>query len=290
MDEIIKAVSEDGFVSVSVIDSRVMTERARQIQGSTPVVTAALGRTMAATSIIGSALKKPGASLTVRINGGGPAGNIIAVSDDEGNVRSFVQNPLADVPKKTSGKLDVGSVVGVDGTLSVIKDFGEKEPYSGATRLVSGEVAEDFAAYFAESEQIPSACAFGVLVDRDRSVLAAGGYIVQLLPGAPDGIIGAVEANVAATGYVTDILKSGGADDLLASVMSGFSPRLIDRSCVEYRCTCSRERFLRAVLSLDESELSDMRLKGEPIEVSCQFCDSVYIYDIEELRDDRENP
>jgi len=283
MDEIVKAISDDGFVSVSVISSRALVERARAIHNTTPVVTAALGRTLSAASIIGSALKKSGASLTVRINGGGPAGNIIAVSDNEGNVRGFVQNPAADLPKNALGKLDVGGVVGVNGTLSVIKDFGEKEPYSGATRLVSGEIAEDFAAYFASSEQVPTACAFGVLVDRDRSVLAAGGYIVQLLPGASDGVIDSVELNVAATGAVTDVLNNGGAEALLSSVMAGFSPRVIERSNVEYRCTCSRERFRNALLSLDKAELDDMRLKGEPVEVSCQFCEAVHVYDVAEL-------
>ena len=283
MDEILKAISDDGFVSVSVISSRALVERARAIHNTTPVVTAALGRTLSAASIIGSALKKSGASLTVRINGGGPAGNIIAVSDNEGNVRGFVQNPAADLPKNALGKLDVGGVVGVNGTLSVIKDFGEKEPYSGATRLVSGEIAEDFAAYFASSEQVPTACAFGVLVDRDRSVLAAGGYIVQLLPGASDGVIDSVELNVAATGAVTDVLNNGVAEALLSSVMAGFSPRVIERSNVEYRCTCSRERFRNAILSLDKAELEDMRMKGEPVEVSCQFCEAVHLYSIAEL-------
>lgn len=279
MDEIIKAISSDGFVSVSSISSAVLVERARNIHGSTPVVTAALGRTLSAASLIGSSLKKPGASLTVRINGRGPAGTILVVSDDTGNVRGFVQNPAADVPKKASGKLNVGGVVGRDGMLSVIRDFGEKEPYTGSSALVSGEIAEDFAAYFAASEQIPTACAFGVLVDRDRSVIAAGGYIIQLLPGATELIADAVERNVSATGAVTDVLRDGSADTLTQSVMSGFSPRIIERSGVEYKCTCTRERFLRAVLSLDKSEIDDMRREGKPIEVSCQFCESVYVFD-----------
>jgi len=283
MDELIKAISGDGFISISVISSKDLTERARTIHNTTPVVTAALGRTLAASSIIGSALKKPGASLTVRINGGGPAGTIIVVSDDEGNVRGFVQNPSADLPKNASGKLDVGGVVGKDGMLTVIKDFLEKEPYTGATELVSGEIAEDFAAYFTISEQIPTACAFGVLVDRDWSVLAAGGYITQLLPGATDGVIDALEQNVAKTGFATDILKDGGAEALLESVMSGFSPRILERCGVEYRCTCNRERFLAAVSSLDKSEIDDMKQKGEPIEVSCQFCQAVYTFNPDEL-------
>jgi len=277
-DEIVKAISCDGFVSVSAISSKHLTERARLVHDSTPVVTAALGRALAAASIIGSALKKPEASLTVRINGGGPAGNIIVVSDSNGNVRGFVQNPSADMPKKSSGKLDVGGVVGKDGMLYVIKDFGEKEPYSGASTLVSGEIAEDFAAYFAYSEQIPTVCAFGVLVDRDWSVLAAGGYVIQLLPGAPDGVIDAVEKNVAATGAVSDVLNECGVDCLLESVMSGFSPRVLERAQVEYRCSCSRERFLAAVMSLDRIELDDMKAKAEPIEVCCQFCDAAHVF------------
>ena len=283
MDEIIKAVSSDGFVTISVISSRELTERARNIHKATPVITAALGRTLAATSIIGSTLKKPDASVTLRINGGGPAGNIIAVSDSAGNVRGYVQNPAADLPKNAAGKLDVGGVVGKDGMLAITRDFGEKEPYIGTTELVSGEIAEDLAAYFAISEQIPSSCAFGVLVDRDRSVLAAGGYVIQLLPGAPDDVIDAVGRNVDKTGAVTDVLKVCGHDILLESVMSGFSPRILERSVVAYKCTCSRERFLVAVRSLDKSELDDIRRAGAPIEVSCQFCEAVHSFAPDEL-------
>jgi len=283
MDEIITAISSDGFVSISVITSRELTERARQIHSSSPVATAALGRTMAAASIIGSALKKPEASLTVRIDGGGPAGVIIVVSDYLGNVRGFIRNPGVELPKKPNGKLDVGRAVGKNGMLSVIRDFGEKEPLRSSVALVSGEIAEDFTAYFAISEQIPSACALGVLIDRDRSVLAAGGYIVRLLPGAPDGVIDAVEKNVAATGPVTDVLKNGGAETLLALAMNGFEPRILERRPVEYRCTCGRERFLAAVSSLERSEIDDMKAKGEPVEVICEFCDAVYYFDPGEL-------
>jgi len=285
MDEIIKAISGDGFVSISVIDSRDLTERARTIHSSTPVVTAALGRTLAAASLIGSTLKKPEASLTVRIDGGGPAGIIIVVSDHMGNVRGYVQNPLAEAQRKAIGKLNVGGVVGKNGTLTVIKDFCEKEPYSGSIALVSGEIAEDFAAYFTASEQIPSAVALGVLVDRDRSVQAAGGYVAQLLPGAPEGVIGALERNIAATGAVTDVLKCGTPETLLESVMSGLSPRILERCRVGYRCTCSRERFLATVLSLDESELDDIRRAGDPVETRCQFCEAVYTFEIDELAD-----
>ena len=228
-------------------------------------------------------LKKDSASLTVRINGGGPAGSIIAVSDNNGNVRGYVQNPAADLPKNAAGKLDVGGVVGKKGMLSVIRDFGEGEPYTGLVKLVSGEIAEDFAAYFAESEQIRTACALGVLVDRDRTVLAAGGYIVRLLPGAQDGIIDAVEENVKKTGAVTNVLAGGDANTLVQSVMSGFSPVIAYRQTVEYKCFCSRERFLSGISGLDRSEIEDIKRVGEPIEVTCQFCDAVYVFSPEEL-------
>jgi len=283
MDQIIKSISNDGYVSVSVISSQGLCECARVFHDTSPVVTAALGRTLSAASIIGSQLKKPGASLTVRIDGGGPVGSILVVSDNDGNVRGYVSNPHADAPKREDGKLNVGAVVGHDGMISVVKDFGEKEPYTGATRLVSGEIAEDFAAYFAASEQIPSACAFGVLIDRDRSVLAAGGYIVQLLPGASDELIDMVERNVKSTGSVSDVLCLGGAEALLDSVMSGFSPKVLERQRVEYRCTCNAQRFLSAVLSLEKSELDDMRSANVPIEVCCQFCDAVYNFSPEDL-------
>ncbi|MCL2126340.1 MAG: Hsp33 family molecular chaperone HslO [Oscillospiraceae bacterium] len=284
-DEIIRAISSDGFVSITAISSRGLTERARCIHGSSPVVTAALGRTLAAASIIGSSMKKEGASLTVRINGGGPAGSIIAVSDHEGNVRGYVQNPTADVPSIRPGKLDVGGVVGKTGMLSIIRDFGEGEPYTGAAELVSGEIAEDFAAYFAYSEQVPTVCALGVLVARDRTVAAAGGYIAQLLPGAPDDAIDIIERNVAAAGHVTGILDGSSVDALVDAVMVGLSPRVIERRSVEYRCSCSRERVLSAIAGIDKAEYEDMRQKGEPVEVTCQFCDTVYLFDVSELGD-----
>jgi molecular chaperone Hsp33 len=284
MDELIKAISDDGFVSIALITSRELTERARNIHKTSPVVTAALGRTLAAASIIGSDMKKDGASLTVRINGGGPAGSIIAVSDNDGNVRGYVQNPAADIPNKSNGKLNVGGIVGTNGMLSVIKDPGRGEPFTGSVGLVSGEIAEDFAAYFASSEQIPTACAFGVLVDRDRSVLAAGGYIARLLPGAPDHVIDVLEDNVATTGYVTDVLAGQGVEALMQKIMSGFSPRVLERRRVEYRCYCSRERVLSALSVLDKNEISEMKREEETVEVTCRFCDAIYNFDPDELR------
>lgn len=283
-DEIIKAISKDKFVSVAVINAKEMTEYARKIHNTTPVVTAAMGRMLSISSIVGSDMKKADASLTTRINGGGPVGTILVVTDSFGNPRCFVQNPKADLPKNAGDKLDVGGVVGRDGVLTVIRDLRGKEPYIGSTELISGEIAEDFAVYFAESEQVPSVCALGVLVDRDRSVIAAGGYLVRLLPGAPDGVIDRLEENVAKTGSVTEVLKQdGGAELLLQSVMNGFSPRILSRENVEYKCTCSRERFLSAILSLSKAELTDMKEKGEPIETSCQFCGAVHNFELDEI-------
>ena len=282
-DEIIRAISEDGFVSISAITSKNLTQRAMDIHKSSPVVTAALGRTLAATSILGSALKKPEASVTVRINGGGPVGSIIAVSDYEGYVRGYAQNPEVTIPNIKEGKLNVGGIVGTDGTLSIIKDFGENQPYTGSAELVSGEIAEDFAAYFTYSEQIPSACALGVLVDRGKSIIAAGGYIAQLLPGAPDGVIDRLEQNIENAGAVTSILASSDHENMLKLVMDGFSPRILERNFVGYKCFCSRERVLSAVFALGKAEIEEMREKGEPIETTCQFCDEIYVIAPEEL-------
>ena len=282
-DQIVRAISADGYVLISAISSRNLTERARIIHNSTPVVTAAIGRTLAAASIIGSTMKKDDASVTVRVNGGGPVGSIIAVSDSEGNARVYVQNPQADMPLNSSGKLDVGGVVGRKGMLSVIKDFGAGEPFVGSVELVSGEIAEDFTSYFAVSEQIPAACALGVLIDRDFTVLAAGGYIVQLLPGAEDGIVEILERNIAATGTVTNVLKDHSLEHLIFSVMADLSPGILEYISVEYRCSCSSERVMSVVSGLDRNEIEDMKKSGEPIEVTCQFCDKVYLIPPEEI-------
>ncbi len=283
MDEIIRAVSNDGFIQISAVSARDLTERARNIHKTLPVATAALGRTLAAASMLGHMLKAPKASMTVRVSGGGPLGNILAVADSDGCVRGYVQNPCVDLPKKPNGKLDVGAAVGRDGTLTVIRDLNLKEPYVGSTQLVSGEIAEDFTRYLYDSEQTPSAVALGVLVGRDQSVTAAGGYIASLLPGAPDGVIAALEKNVAEAGPVTAMLENGDAEDVIRSVLRGFEPKLLERQSVGYRCYCSRDRVLAAVASIGGDELEDIRRKGEPVEVTCQFCDVVYALTPEEI-------
>ena len=208
-DKLVRAISKDGMVKAVAVSTRELTERARQIHKTLPVGTAALGRTLAAASMMGNALKSEGSSLTLQIKGDGPLGKILAVSDNEGNVRGTVDNPAVDIPLRSDGKLDVGGAVGMDGTLTVIRDLNMKEPYVGSVGLLGGEIAEDLAAYFVESEQIPTACGLGVLVDRDQSVLTAGGYLIQLLPGAGEDIITMVEGGIYAAGPVTHASGEG---------------------------------------------------------------------------------
>ena len=283
MDEIVRAVAADGFIKMTAISSKNMVERARQIHNTTPVCTAALGRSLTATSIIGNMLKGEDQSVTVRINGGGPSGSIITVSDPNGNVRGYVANPHVDIPLKENGKLDVSGAVGTNGMLTVIKDLNMKEPYVGSVELISGEIAEDFTAYFYESEQTPSACALGVLVDVDYTVKAAGGYLIQLLPNAPEELAIQLEQSIFNTGPVTSVLENYSAEDLINLVLIGFEPEILERTEVEYKCYCSRERVRSAIASIDKADLEEMQNEGKPIEVTCQFCDAVYNFDPKEL-------
>jgi len=276
MDKRIQAISDDGLIKLTVVSVRDTVERARQIHRTTPVATATLGRSLAAAGMMGARLKGDKESLTLRINGGGPIGSIIVVSDSLGNVRGYAQNPQIDLPKRPDGKLAVGDAVGRDGLITVTKDFGFGDPYVGSTNLVSGEIAEDVAAYFVESEQVGAAVALGVLVDRDQSVLAAGGYIVELLPGAPGETLAALEQNIADTGAVTDTLKDYELEALVDKVLAGFMPRILEESPIEYRCYCSRERVQNALQSTGEEALREMAGSGEDTVVTCQFCDQVH--------------
>lgn len=285
MDKLVRAISSDGLVQAVAVSTRVMTERARNIHTTLPVATAALGRTLAAASMMGNALKGEGASLTLQIKGGGPLGTVLAVSDPEGNVRGYVQDPHVDIPLRPDGKLDVGSAVGCDGNLTVIKDIGMKEPYIGSVQLLGGEIAEDLAAYFVESEQIPTACALGVLVDRDQSVKVAGGYIIQLLPGANEDTIVKVEGGVMAAGAVTGLLeKNDDPEAMLREVLSDFDIEILETSPIEYRCYCSRDRVERALISLGKEELEGILAEQGGCELTCQFCDEVHRFSADELR------
>lgn len=283
MGEIIRAVTKDGFAKISVIDGQDIVEKARQLHDLTPVATAALGRTLCATSILGDLLKEENASVTSRINGGGPIGTMIAVADSEGNVRGYVDEPHVDLPLREDGKLDVGGAVGTNGMLTVSRDLGLKEPYIGSTKLVSGEIAEDFTQYFVESEQVGAACGLGVLVDTDRTVKKAGGFLVQLLPDAPELTIKQIEYNVATMGTVTEILEIGGVYELIQRVLFGLEPEILEKRTAEYRCTCSRERVQRAIESMGTENLKEIYDSDEAAEVCCHFCCTAYKFEHEEI-------
>ena len=235
-------------------------------------------------SMMGNMLKNEDGSVTLRIRGGGPLGSLTAVSDSVGNVRGYVTNPAVDVPRKAHAKLDVGAAVGCDGELTVIKDIGMREPYVGSVQLVGGEIAEDIAAYFVESEQIPTACALGVLVAPDQTVQAAGGYLIQLLPGATDEVISAVERGIAKVGAVSAKLDQGISPlDLLHEVLGEFELDVLETTPVEYRCQCSRERVSRALISMGKQELESLIHDQGSAELTCQFCDKVYNFSKKEL-------
>ena len=283
-DQLIRAISQDGLIKVSAVSTRDLTERARQIHKTLPVATAALGRLLAGTSMMGNALKEEAASLTLQIKGGGPLGTLLAVSDHEGNVRGTVENPAVDIPLREDGKLDVGTAVGNQGTLTVIRDLRMKEPYVGSVGLLWGEIAEDIALYFVESEQIPTACGLGVLVDRDQSVLSAGGYLVQLLPGAGEETAERLEASLRAAGPVTELLKADpDPEALLHAALPGLALEVLEKRPIAYRCDCSRERMERALISLGREELRAMIDEQGSAELTCRFCDNVQRFSREEL-------
>ena len=283
-DQLIRAISQDGLIKVSAVSTRDLTERARQIHKTLPVATAALGRLLAGASMMGNALKEEAASLTLQIKGGGPLGTLLAVSDHEGNVRGTVENPAVDIPLREDGKLDVGTAVGNQGTLTVIRDLRMKEPYVGSVGLLWGEIAEDIALYFVESEQIPTACGLGVLVDRDQSVLSAGGYLVQLLPGAGEETAERLEASLRAAGPVTELLKADpDPEALLRAALPGLALEVLEKRPIAYRCYCSRERMERALISLGREELRAMIDEQGSAELTCRFCDNVQRFSREEL-------
>ena len=282
-DCLVRAISKDGFVNAVAVYTRGLTERARQIHHTSPVATAALGRALAACSMMGNALKDNGASVTMQIKGDGPLGTILTVSDSEGNVRGYVQNPAVDLALREDGKLDVGTAVGHSGTLTVIKDLNMREPYVGTVDLLGGEIAEDVAAYYVESEQVPSACALGVLVDTDKSIKAAGGFIVQLMPGAPEEYIDRLEENIFMMDQVTTVLDEDGAEALFGQVLKGFEHHVVSTEPIEYRCYCSRERVEAALASIGSDALAELAQDGKDISVGCQFCGTEYTFSPAEL-------
>lgn len=285
MDQIVRVIAKDAPIKAVAISGTALVERARAIHDTWPVATAALGRLLMGASMMGNMLKGEDNSLTLRVRGGGPLGSLTAVSDSEGNVRGYVQNPAVDVPRKAHAKLDVGAAVGCNGELTVIKDLNMKEPYVGSVQLVGGEIAEDIAAYYYESEQIPTACALGVLIAPDQTVQTAGGYLIQLLPGAKDEVISAVERGIAEVGAVSAKLDEGISPlELLRQVLNEFDLEVLETTPVEYRCYCSAERVSRALISMGREELSSLIEEQNGAELTCQFCDKVYRYTGEDLK------
>ena len=283
-DYLVRGMSMDGFVKVVAIRSTELVRRGAQIHGTTPNATAALGRCLTACSMMGNMQKVENGSMTLQIRGGGPIGTITCVSDPTGNVRGFVSEPLVPLVEKYPGKLDVGATVGTDGTLTVIRDLQMKEPYIGSVPLVTGEIGDDITAYFAHSEQTPTACALGVLVDRDQSVKVAGGYLLQLLPGAPEETIDALEQGIKRAGSVTAMLEQGMTpEDMLGQVCGDLGVLFMETTEVEYRCYCSRDRVTSALISLGKEELGQIMQEEKTFPVECQFCDTIYRFTPEDI-------
>lgn len=284
-DRIIRATCRNAGIRVIAIDARELVERARQIHNTTPLATAALGRTLQAASMLGAELKGLGSSITMQFKGDGPLGTITAVSDSSGNVRGYLQNPGTDLPLNELGKLDVGRGVGREGSITVMKDLNMKEPFVGTVPLSNGEIAEDVASYLTHSEQVPSAVALGVLVDRDRTVRSAGGYIISVLPDVTDKEIIRLSEAIEGAPPVTTMLNSGmKLEEIIALVLNGFEVNILEVFPVEYRCYCSRERVERALISMGKKDLGEMAAEQKTIETTCQFCDKVYTFTSEELK------
>ncbi len=284
MGKLFRTITSDGLVMATAVDTTDIVARAEEIHKTSAVSTAALGRLLTAASMMGNMLKGKDDTITLRIAGDGPIGSIIAVSDSNGDVRGYVTNPVVELPLNSKGKLDVGGAVG-NGNLYVLKDLGMKEPYNGLVPLVSGEIAEDITSYYAISEQIPTVCALGVLVNPDLSVKAAGGFIIQLLPAAGDDTAELVEKGLAELQSVTTMLSSGKTPlDMIKLALKEFEVETLYEQDIYYKCNCSEERVKSALVSLGEKELDDMSKEMPEIEVKCHFCEKTYKFSPEEIR------
>ena len=275
----------DGFVKAVAIRSTDLVGEAARIHRTTPNATAAFARALTAATMMGNMQKTENGSMTLQIKGGGPIGSIVCVSDPVGNVRGYVYEPNVPFEEKYPGKLNVGATVGTDGTLTVIRDLQMKEPYVGSVPLVTGEIGDDVTAYFAQSEQTPTACALGVLIDTDCSVKVAGGYILQLLPGAPEEIIVKLEEGIRRAGAVTPMLEQGMTpEDILGQVCGDLGILFLETTEVSYKCYCSKERVEAALISLGRKELTEIMEEGKPFPVECQFCDTIYTFTPEDIK------
>jgi molecular chaperone Hsp33 len=290
MSYILRGTSKNHGIRIFAADTTSMVEEARRLHNTSPVASAALGRALTASSIMGIMMKGDNDKLTLSINGKGPLGTIVCVADSKGTVKGYVSNPLVDIPSRADGKLDVGSAVGINGLVTIIKDMGMKEPYTGQYPLVNGEIAEDLTAYYAYSEQQPSAIALGVLVDVDYSIKAAGGFIVQLMPDAEEKDIDILEKNLSQITSVSHLIDDGKTpEDLINLVLKDLEPIIYEKIPVQYKCDCSRERIEKALISIGKKDLDEIINEDKLAEVSCHFCNTVYHFNEAELIDLRKS-
>ena len=290
MSYILRGTSKNHGIRIFAADTTSMVEEARRLHNTSPVASAALGRALTASSIMGIMMKGDNDKLTLSINGKGPLGTIVCVADSKGTVKGYVSNPLVDIPSRADGKLDVGSAVGINGLVTIIKDMGMKEPYTGQYPLVNGEIAEDLTAYYAYSEQQPSAIALGVLVDVDYSIKAAGGFIVQLMPEAEEKDIDSLEKNLSQITSVSHLIDDGKTpEDLINLVLKDLEPMIYEKIPVSYKCDCSRERIEKALISIGKKDLDEIIKEDKLAEISCHFCNTVYHFNEAELIDLRKS-
>ncbi|MDU7337213.1 MAG: Hsp33 family molecular chaperone HslO [Clostridium sp.] len=285
MDRIIRCITTDGSIMASAVETTDIVYTAQQIHHTSPVTTAALGRLLSAASLMGNMLKKKDAVITLKIKGNGPAGAIVAIADSNGNCRGYVEHPEVMVPNKPNGKLDVGMAIGSEGLLSVMRDLGEGEPYIGQVELISGEIGDDISQYFAVSEQIPTVCAVGVLVDRESSQsLLSGGMLIQVLPGADSAAIEKLERNVAVLEPVTTMLAKGmSMEDMCRQALDGFEMEILDESPVKYVCNCSEDKVTRALSTLPPDDIRTLADESGKMEAKCQYCGKSYEFDQQQL-------
>ena len=283
-DYLIRATAADDSIRAFAATTRQMVEDARRAHDTTPVCTAALGRLLTGGVMFGSMLKEDKALVTLQIRSDGPAGGITVTADSHYHAKGYVNNPHVQIPLKPNGKLDVSGAIG-KGTLTVIRDIGLKEPYVGTIRMPSGEIAEDLTFYFAESEQIPSSVGLGVLVDRDWSVKQAGGFILQLMPGASDEVIDELEKRISKISSVTDMLGKGMLpEDILEELTGGLGLTITEKHEVSFACNCSEERIEKALISIGPKDIREMIEEGKPVDVGCQFCGKQYRFDVDALK------
>lgn len=285
MGKIIRCISQEGDLTVMAVNSTDMVQRAHEIHSTSKVASAALGRLLTAASMMGAVLKGADSSVTLRVNGGGPVGSVIAVSDNMGNVRGYIGDAGVELPLNNKGKLDVAGAVGTDGFVTVIKDLGMKEPYIGQTPIVTGEIAEDITSYFASSEQTPTVCALGVLVNSEtKDIITAGGFVIQLLPTAMEDTIEKVERCIKDIEPVTTMLTKGMTpEEICRKVLPEFNLDVLDESEVAYKCTCTKERVEKALISTGEEALREMA-EDEKTELSCNFCDKKFVFTSDEIK------